>query len=87
MANDKVLKKGGIMLVDNVLWKGMVLDANNGSFEKQSEGLSDKELKKSRRARKLANAVHDFNSAIVQDNRVEVVMIPMRDGLSVIRKK
>ncbi len=89
LTNENVLKKGGIMIVDNVLWKGLVLDANNGTFETDSsfEGLDAQEVKKSRRSRKLANAVHDFNSAIVQDDRVEIVMIPMRDGLSVIRKK
>lgn len=87
LINDRVLKQGGLMVVDNTLWKGLVLDVNNGSLNEPSLTANDQELKKSRRARKLATAVHDFNAAIVQDSRVEVIMIPMRDGLSIIRKK
>ena len=87
LVNNKVLKKGGIMLVDNVLWKGVVLDVNNGTLEDKSDGLDAQEVKKSRRARKLANAVHDFNSVIVNDDRVEVQLLNMRDGISIIRKK
>jgi len=87
LSSDRVLKTGGVMIVDNVLWKGIVLDVNNGTVNISSDGLDAQEVKKSRRARKLANAVHDFNSAIVNDSRVEVVMLNMRDGLSIIRKK
>lgn len=86
--NDRVLKRGGLMIVDNVLWKGLVLDCGN---ENEVENLDSKlnidELKKSRRARKLANIVHQFNTAIVEESRVEVLMLPIRDGLSIIRKK
>lgn len=35
----------------------------------------------------IATKMHNFNSAIVQDDRVEVVLLPIRDGLSIIRKK
>lgn len=87
LLNDKVLKRGGIMIVDNTLWKGLVVDVNNGSLNEPSPNASDKDIKKSRRARKLANAVHDFNRAIVEDDRVEVILLPIRDGLSIIRKK
>ena len=83
-ASLKLLKKGGLMMVDNVLWKGVVLDVNNGTLEERADA---EDPKKSRRARKLANAVHSFNSAIVDDPRVEVVLLNMRDGLSIIRKK
>jgi predicted O-methyltransferase YrrM len=87
LVNDKVLKRGGIMIVDNTLWKGLVVDVNNGTLNELSPTASDQDIKKSRRARKLATAVHEFNRAIVQDDRVEVILIPMRDGLSIVRKK
>jgi len=90
LSNDKVLKKGGMMIVDNVLWKGLVLDLNGGSNDAVTDDedkMKREELKKSRRARKLANIVHKFNDAIVKDERVEVLMLPIRDGLSLIRKK
>ena len=91
LSNDKILKKGGLMIVDNVLWKGLVLDPYGASDDLITDADEEKDnkedLKKSRRARKLANIVHKFNDAIVKDDRVEVLMLPIRDGLSLIRKK
>ena len=89
LSTDNVLKKGGLMLIDNVLWKGLVIEAASGDWNgtNEEEGLPEPELKKSRRARKLARTIHNFNHAIIKDERVEVVMLPMRDGLSIIRKK
>ena len=87
LINDKVLKKGGIMIVDNTLWKGLVLDINNGTPTNTDGGADTIEAKKSRRARKLANAIHNFNSAMAYDPRVEVNVLNIRDGLSIIRKK
>lgn len=86
VSSDLVLKKGGMIVVDNVLWKGLVLEASTGEFS-SSDSESEDEAKKSRRARKLATKMHLFNSGIVNDERVEVVVLPMRDGLSVIRKR
>jgi len=89
VSNDCVLKKGGLILVDNVLWKGLVLDASKGYDFSDDESLSeDKELlRKNRRARKLSNKMHRFNSAVVKDDRVDVLMMNLRDGLSIIRKR
>jgi predicted sulfurtransferase/predicted O-methyltransferase YrrM len=97
IASDKLLKKGGLIIVDNTLWKGLVLEASRGSYSTLSS-LEDEhatttattpaaELRRSRRARKLATLMHRFNSAIAQDDRVEVQLLTMRDGLSIIRKK
>lgn len=89
LSSDLVLKKGGLIVVDNVLWKGLVLEANSGEFSSltENENTEENELRKNRRARKLATKMHRFNSAIVADDRVEVLVLPLRDGLSVIRKK
>jgi len=92
VTSDKLLKKGGIIIVDNVLWKGLVLGSSGGgmsqaAIDKDEDGLNDKELKKNRRSRKLAGLMHEFNSAVVEDQRVEVVLLPIRDGLSVLRKR
>ena len=86
--SDRLLKKGGLIVVDNVLWKGLVLEASHGDFSSlETEDANDSEIRKNRRARKLANKMHSFNSQIVKDPRAEVVVLPMRDGLSIIRKK
>jgi predicted O-methyltransferase YrrM len=65
---DKV-RPGGIIVADNVLWSGKVV---------QPEATKkDKELR----------AILAFNARIQQDDRVENVLLPLRDGLMVIRKK
>lgn len=92
IANDNLLKKGGIIIVDNTLWKGLVVEASRGSYsttsiEEDEVGAPDAELRRNRRARKLATLMHRFNSEIVKDDRVEVRLLTMRDGLSIIRKK
>jgi predicted O-methyltransferase YrrM len=102
LRNDNVLKPGGHIVVDNVLWKGLVLEANVGDFlslsllsdlenedpnsSSRSSGL-EKELRKNRQAWRLATQMHAFNSAIVLDKQVESLLLQMRDGLSVIRKQ
>jgi len=87
--NDRILKKGGFIIVDNVLWKGLVLNAgvSQGAITDCESDMTESELKKSRRARKLGNTMHQFNRAIARDDRLEVVILPLRDGISVIRKR
>jgi predicted O-methyltransferase YrrM len=89
LSSDLVLKKGGIIVVDNVLWKGLVLEASSGNFSSLREQVDtdDAEMRKNRRARKLANTMHRFNTEVVKDPRLEVLVLPLRDGLSLIRKK
>jgi caffeoyl-CoA O-methyltransferase len=60
------LSPGGLLLADNVLWSGKVLDP---------AGDAD------------ALALHAFNERIQKDERVENVMLPVRDGLMVMRRK
>jgi len=89
LSSNRLLRRGGLVVVDNVLWKGLVLEASRGEFTSvsDSEDSGQSELRKNRRARKLATTMHRFNSAIAKDDRVDVLVLPMRDGLSVIRKK
>ncbi|MHC1776002.1 MAG: O-methyltransferase [Lentimicrobium sp.] len=62
------LRKGGFILVDNVLWYGKVLNP---------EAASDKETK----------GIVEFNFHIRNDERIEHLLLPLRDGLMMIRKK
>ena len=64
MVIDKV-REGGIILADNVLWSGKVLQAKQ-----------DKDTR----------AIVEFNKKIHQDIRVENVLLPIRDGILMIRK-
>jgi predicted O-methyltransferase YrrM len=60
------LRKGGWILVDNVLFHGQV-------FDNIIQG-------------KNAIAIHAFNEYIKNDNRVEQVVLSIRDGITLIRK-
>ncbi|MES2446853.1 MAG: O-methyltransferase [Bacteroidota bacterium] len=60
------VKPGGIIIVDNVLWSGKIL---NKAQDKDTKNISS------------------FNDQIAADNRVEKLILPVRDGLFVIRKK
>jgi len=60
------VRPGGLIIVDNVLWSGKVLQ------EKQ-----DKDTRN----------ITSFNDKIAADERVEKLILPVRDGLFVIRKK
>lgn len=59
--------KGGIILSDNVLWHGKVVQAL------KSKDLSTK-------------AVLDYNYLLKEDPRIETVVLPIRDGLTISRK-
>ncbi len=65
---DLVIQKmnaGGIILVDNVLWSGKIVD------EKAQD--------------KSTQALRDFNQKCLEDPRVEKVLLPLRDGLLMMR--
>ena len=62
------VRAGGLILADNALWDGKVVETIPAS-DKQSLGI-------------LA-----FNEKIKQDERVEKVILPLRDGLTMIWKK
>ena len=59
---------GGLIVADNTLWDGKVLEAPHQG-DKQTQGI-------------IA-----FNEKIKHDPRVEKVILPLRDGLTVIYKK
>jgi caffeoyl-CoA O-methyltransferase len=63
------LNVGGVILVDNVLWSGKVIDSK--SLEKDKD----------------TQLIDAFNKKVQQDPRVETVLLPLRDGITLIRKK
>lgn len=62
------LNPGGIILSDNVLWHGKVV-----------EPLKEKDTS--------TKAVLDYNNLLKEDHRIETVMLPIRDGLTISRRK
>ena len=61
-----LVNKDGLIVIDNVLWRGEVADVN-----KQD---------------KLTVSIREFNSYVNNDKRVENLIIPVGDGLSICRK-
>ncbi len=60
------MNPGGVILSDNVLWSGKVI-----------EKLNPKDVS--------TKAVLDYNKLLVADPRVETVLLPIRDGLTISR--
>jgi caffeoyl-CoA O-methyltransferase len=63
-----MMNKGGIILSDNVLWSGKVLE------DVKPNDVSTKVLL-------------EYNQLLKNDERVETVLLPIRDGLTVSRVK
>jgi caffeoyl-CoA O-methyltransferase len=61
------LRSGGLILVDNVLWMGQVV--NPAATDPQTQ------------------AIRSFNDAVARDARVDCVMLPISDGLTLLRKR
>ncbi|MDP5158371.1 MAG: O-methyltransferase [Flaviramulus sp.] len=62
------LNSGGIILSDNVLWSGKVLDKK---FKKEDTSTP---------------ALIAYNKLLKEDKRIETVLLPIRDGLTISRK-
>ena len=61
----KLLDKGGLIIVDNVLWHGEVADEDNLD--------------------KYTVNIREFNTHVLNDNRVEQIIVPLGDGMTVCR--
>ena len=62
----QLIKKDGLIIIDNVLWHGEVADENNNE--------------------KFTNIIREFNTHVKNDNRVEQIILPIGDGLTICRK-
>lgn len=62
----ELVRSGGVVLIDNVLWYGQVADPT----------VNDKRT----------TILRELNLKIHQDQRVELVMLPIGDGLTIARK-
>ena len=60
-----LLYKGGLIIVDNVLWHGEVADEDNLD--------------------KFTVNIRDFNTYVANDKRVEQIIVPLGDGMTVCR--
>jgi len=63
----QLLRPGGLIVVDNVLWDGSVAEPENQKPD--------------------TCAIREFNLFVKHDTRIDISMIPVGDGLSLIRKR
>tara|TARA_B100001142_G_scaffold209143_1_gene207263 strand:+ start:34 stop:684 length:651 start_codon:yes stop_codon:yes gene_type:complete len=61
----KLMNKGGLLIIDNVLWHGEVADESNSN--------------------KFTVNIREFNDYVSNDNRVEQIIVPLGDGMTVCR--
>ena len=61
-----LLAPGGLLVADNVLWNGLVLDPQPDA---------------------LTAAIQRFNDHVAADPRVETVMLTLRDGMTLVRRR
>ena len=62
------LNSGGVLLSDNVLWSGKVLDQTSQTDE-------------------ATKSLVVYNKLLNEDERLESIILPIRDGLTISRKK
>ena len=60
-----LINQGGLIIIDNVLWHGEVVDKKNKD--------------------KLTLNIREFNEYVSKDKRVEQIIIPLGDGMTVCR--
>jgi predicted O-methyltransferase YrrM len=63
----QLVRPGGVILFDNVLWSGRVIDSSQTDAD--------------------TVAIRELNQRLASDNRIERVMLPLGDGLTLCRKK
>ena len=63
----ELLKKNGLIVLDNTLWHGQVQEKNTINSQ--------------------TRAIQMLNKKIHQDPRVSMLMLPMSDGLTIVRKR
>ena len=61
------MRPNGLILVDNVLWSGRVVDA---------DATDENTI-----------AIRAFNDLVAADSRVDAVMLPVSDGLTLLRRR
>jgi len=61
----RMLDQGGLIIIDNVLWHGEVVDEKNND--------------------KFTVYIREFNKFVSEDKRVEQIIIPLGDGMTICR--
>ena len=74
-----MLTDDAVILADNVLFKGLVLNSGGRGGDKKLNYWA-------KRHQDIADELHSYNEYVITDTRVEAVLVPLRDGLTLIRR-
>ncbi|KAI0565989.1 SAM-dependent O-methyltransferase [Gracilaria domingensis] len=84
-----LVRSGGILVFDNTLFHGEVAQIwkqeTSSNVARQSH-LHPQRLKNLSKAHRTAAKLHEFNKYIAEEDRLEQVLLPFRDGLTVARR-
>lgn len=82
-----LLPVGGIIVFDNVLFRGEVARLwREGTLEGEEDIIKARRLRNIVNIRKTASKLKIFNEVLYKDERFEQVMLPVRDGLTIARR-
>lgn len=89
LLENNMLRSGGYLAVDNVLFRGEVPEVwkETGNKKGSSEEFTRKRLQNLMNVKKIARKLHKFNEYVFREERLEQVMLPFRDGLTIARRK
>lgn len=63
----QLIRPGGLIVFDNVLWKGKVIDSDHQD--------------------NMTKSIRELNNKLCKDERVDISLVPISDGLFLARKK
>lgn len=63
----QLIRPGGLIIFDNVLWKGKVIDSDHQD--------------------NMTKGIRELNAKLYKDERIDISLVPISDGLFLVRKK
>lgn len=87
LVDNNVIGIGGLLVFDNVLFRGEVTKLTDLGDEDKTDGvLIQKRIRSLREVKNTAKKIHAFNAYVRDEARVEQVLLPFRDGLTIARR-
>jgi predicted O-methyltransferase YrrM len=91
----KLLRQGGLCCIDNVLWHGRVAEIikneneneNECQHEQESRQRNTKQKKTKKRKDNMTKAITELNKKLHADERVEICLLPVCDGMFLAMKR
>ncbi|CAD5116766.1 DgyrCDS5620 [Dimorphilus gyrociliatus] len=73
----QLVRQNGVIAIDNTLWNGMVIKAENGEINEDSQTETER----------LCYFMNNFNKFLKSDNRINISLLNIGDGTTLCFKK